>query len=57
MGMDDMSNLTMRHGSYYVRFIIPKDRWTDAGNALKARTGQRKDIIRSLKTRDRLPAS
>ncbi|MFT8805064.1 MAG: hypothetical protein ABF876_06135 [Acetobacter aceti] len=44
MGMDDMSNLTMRHGSYYVRFIIPKDRWADAGKVLKASTGQRKAI-------------
>ena len=47
----DMANLTQRDGLYYVRFIIPKDRWQDAGKVLSFRTGTRKDILKSLQTR------
>ncbi len=47
----DMANLTNRDGLYYVRFIIPKDRWQDAGKVLGSRTGIRKDILKSLQTR------
>ncbi|WP_408872872.1 hypothetical protein [Gluconobacter roseus] len=47
----DMANLTQRDGLYYVRFIIPKDRWQDAGEVLGSRTGTRKDILKSLQTR------
>lgn len=47
-----MANLTVKDRTYYVRFYIPKDRWEDAGRVLKSSTGERRDIIKSLKTRD-----
>ncbi|AAW61967.1 Hypothetical protein GOX2232 [Gluconobacter oxydans 621H] len=56
MGMNDMANLTVRHGSYYVRFIVPKDRWRDVGAVLGSSTGLRRDVLKSLRTKDRKTA-
>ncbi|MFT9219995.1 hypothetical protein [Gluconobacter oxydans] len=54
--MNDMANLTVRDGGYYVRFIVPKDRWRDVGAALGSRTGIRRDVLKSLQTRERKTA-
>ncbi|NHN90290.1 site-specific integrase [Acetobacter conturbans] len=51
-----MTNLTIKGRTYYARFFIPKDRWLDVGKALKSSTGQRRDVIRTLETRDRKEA-
>lgn len=50
--MADVQNMTKRGGVYYVRFIIPKHRWQDVGRATAARQGMRRDIVRTLETRD-----
>ncbi|GBR47762.1 hypothetical protein [Gluconobacter roseus] len=54
--MNDMANLTERHGSYYVRFIVPKERWRDVGAVLGSSTGLRRDVLKSLQTKDRKTA-
>ncbi|WP_246091450.1 hypothetical protein [Swingsia samuiensis] len=46
-----MTHLTHRAGLYYVRFIVPKDRWQDVGKVLNSSTGLRRDILKSLQTR------
>ncbi|WP_050801385.1 hypothetical protein [Gluconobacter morbifer] len=51
-----MANLTERHGSYYVRFIVPKERWRDVGAVLGSSTGLRRDVLKSLQTKDRKTA-
>ncbi|MCP1270786.1 MULTISPECIES: hypothetical protein [Acetobacter] len=47
-----MQNMTKRGSVYYIRFIVPKERWQDVGRATEARNGIRKDIIKSLETKD-----
>ncbi|MFT8505877.1 hypothetical protein [Acetobacter sp.] len=47
-----MQNMTKRGSVYYVRFIVPKERWHDVGMATGARSGTRRDIVQSLETRD-----
>ncbi|GAC88932.1 hypothetical protein Gbth_009_014 [Gluconobacter thailandicus F149-1 = NBRC 100600] len=44
----DMANLTNWDGLYDVRFIIPKDRWQDAGKVLGSQTGILKDILEKM---------
>jgi integrase len=48
----DMQNMTKRGNVYYVRFIVPKERWSDVGVATGARNGTRRDITKSLETKD-----
>ncbi|MBS0985769.1 site-specific integrase [Acetobacter thailandicus] len=47
-----MQNMTRRGSVYYVRFIVPKERWHDVGIATGARNGKRRDITKSLTTKD-----
>lgn len=47
-----MQNMTKRGSVYYVRFIVPKERWHDVGMVTGARNGTRKDITKSLSTKD-----
>ncbi|NLI26156.1 MAG: hypothetical protein GX413_02030 [Acetobacter sp.] len=47
----DMQNMTKRGNVYYVRFIVPKERWSDVGVATGACNGTRRDITKSLETR------
>lgn len=51
-GEHDMQNMTKRGNVYYVRFTVPKDRWQDVGAATGARKGTRRDITKSLDTKD-----
>lgn len=51
-GGNEMQNMTKRGSVYYVRFIIPKERWQDVGRATNARNGTRRDIVKSLETKD-----
>ncbi|GAN96741.1 hypothetical protein Geu3261_0093_024 [Komagataeibacter europaeus NBRC 3261] len=51
-GEQDMHNMTKRGSTYYVRFIVPQDRWHDVGRATAARAGIRRDIVKSLYTKD-----
>jgi hypothetical protein len=39
-------------GVYYVRVVIPKDRWVDVGRAMNAKAGQRRELQKTLKTMD-----
>ncbi|WP_249206716.1 hypothetical protein [Gluconobacter cerinus] len=47
-----MANLTLRNGAYFVRYIVPKDRWRDVGAVLGSSTGIRRDVLKSLQTRE-----
>ncbi|WP_308719513.1 tyrosine-type recombinase/integrase [Komagataeibacter xylinus] len=47
-----MHNMTKRGSTYYVRLIVPQDRWQDVGRATAARAGTRRDIVKSLHTKD-----
>ncbi|GBQ89272.1 hypothetical protein AA13595_2599 [Gluconacetobacter johannae DSM 13595] len=47
-----MHSLMIRGRTYCVRFIIPKDRWEDAGHVLQSPTGRCRDIVKTLGTRD-----
>ncbi len=51
-GGNEMQNMTKRGSVYYVRFIVPKERWQDVGRATNARNGTRRDIVKSLETKD-----
>lgn len=51
-GGNEMQNMTKRGSVYYVRFIISKERWQEVGRATNARNGTRRDIIKSLETKD-----
>ncbi|MBS1002343.1 hypothetical protein JK183_00385 [Acetobacter thailandicus] len=44
-----MQNMTRRGSVYYVRFIVPKERWHDVGIATGARNGKRRDILLGVK--------
>ncbi|MFT8953470.1 MAG: DUF6538 domain-containing protein [Gluconobacter sp.] len=48
----DMQGMTKRGSVYYARLIIPKDRWADTGRVTGARNGTRRDIVKSLETKD-----
>ncbi|MBB3884023.1 hypothetical protein GGR01_002887, partial [Acetobacter oeni] len=48
----DMRNLVKRGQGYYARLIIPQDRWQDAGKVMGCRSGIRREVVRTLGTRD-----
>ncbi len=45
-----MANLLKRGDTYFVRLMIPRDRWTDVGKAMGARGGIRREVVRTLQT-------
>ena len=47
-----MANLLKRGSTYYVRLTIPGDRWSDVGRALGARSGIKREVVRTLETGD-----
>ena len=47
-----MQNLIRRGNTLFARFFIPRDRWEDAGHALKAAGGIKREIVRTLGTTD-----
>ena len=47
-----MQSLRRNGLTYYARFIVPKDRWSDVGRAMGAKNGKRSDVVRALETRD-----
>ena len=47
-----MQNLIRRGNTWFARFFIPRDRWADAGKALKATGGVKREIVRTLGTPD-----
>src|SRR5260370_27917611 len=51
-GADDMHNLRRIGLTYYARFIVPRDRWADVGQVTGAKNGQRREVVRTLETRD-----
>ena len=38
--------------TYYVRLIVPRDRWVDVGRATGATPGEKREVVRTLQTRD-----
>lgn len=51
-GADDMHNLRRIGLTWYARFIVPKDRWADVGRVTGAKNGKRREVVRTLETRD-----
>lgn len=38
--------------TYFVRFIVPRDRWQDVGRVVRAKNGEKREVLRTLETRD-----
>jgi hypothetical protein len=51
-----MTHLRIVRGVYYVRVVVPKDRWGDVGRVMSAKSGQRRELQKTLKTDDRTEA-
>ena len=45
-------NLVRRGLTWFVRYQVPEDRWADVGRALGSSSGIRRDVTRTLGTRD-----
>ena len=45
-----MANLLKRGDTYFVRLMIPRDRWADVGKAMGACGGIRREVVRTLQT-------
>jgi integrase len=51
-----MQNLVRRGNTWFARFHIPRDRWADAGKATGAARGVLREVVRTLRTTDRVEA-
>lgn len=51
-----MTNILKRGQGYYARLTIPQDRWADVGKAMGAKAGLKRELVRTLETRDRREA-
>ncbi|HEX4262344.1 MAG TPA: DUF6538 domain-containing protein, partial [Acetobacteraceae bacterium] len=47
-----MANLIRRGLTWYARLTIPQDRWEDVGRAYGAKGGVKREVVRTLHTRD-----
>jgi integrase len=47
-----MENVIRRGLTFYARYRIPEDRWGDVGLALKAAGGIKREIVKTLQTKD-----
>lgn len=48
-----MPHQLLRRGStWFIRYAVPKARWSDVGRVLRSPSGVRKEIVRTLATRD-----
>lgn len=48
----DMANLLRRGHTWFARLHIPADRWADVGRALGAKSGVKRELVRTLGTND-----
>lgn len=51
-----MSSILQRGQTWYARLHIPENRWADVGEALGARSGIKRDVVKTLQTTDRREA-
>jgi hypothetical protein len=51
-----MHNLIRRGNTWFARYHIPRDRWADAGKATGAAQGVLREVVRTLRTTDRVEA-
>lgn len=47
-----MANLLRRGLTWYARYNVPQDRWADVGAAMGASGGEKREVVRTLRTTD-----